>query len=207
MAAFGVYKSLDLLDKNADLGYSLALLNSRLEEMRAAVKDVQAQLAESGIVNEQLTNEVVQLKTALAEKESRIGQYHKYAVLLKKKMSDVGAVNEELAREGRAMRDLLTRVRLENQELRGKMASVKELRLAIQELQRRPQPVRRRERSAGRVPSAAPRRAGKQVAPELPDPEIVMGNEGFFVRDGVSTFFDKVDIRVRPVVDGVNPTQ
>jgi len=193
-AAFGVYKSLDLLDKNADLGYSLALVNVRIEEMRLAVDEVQVQLEESGVVNEQLSNELVHLKRSLAEKEDKIGQYHRYALLLKKKMGDVDKVNEVLAKDSREVRELLMRVRLENRELRQKMSSVKELKLAIQELKRRPQPVRRRAAPRTQRPPASGRGP-------LPDPAIVMGNEGFLVRDGASTFSALVDIQVRPAFE------
>ncbi len=194
-AAFGIYKSLEMLDKNADLGHSLALLNGRVEEMRLVLREVQDQLADSGLVNEQLTNEVVHLKQNLAGEEKKISQYHRYALLLKKKMNDVGEVNKVLAEEGRQTRELLMRVQLENQEMRKRLSSVKELRRAIQEL-----------RGQGRV---TPRRratsAGVRHAP-LPDAQVVMGNRGFLVRDGVSTFYDKVDIQVRPVEQLAHPS-
>ncbi len=194
-AAFGIYKSLDLLDKNADLGHSLAVLNGRIEEMRLAMREVQDQIADSGLVNEQLNNEVVHLKQNLAEKEKKIGQYHRYALLLKKKMNDVSEVNAVLAEEGRQTRELLMRVRLENQEMSRKLSSVKELRRAIQELKRGGSVT-----SRGRVTSATAWRT------PLPDAETVMGNCGFLVRDGVSTFYDKVDIQVRPVEQVVHPS-
>lgn len=187
MAAFGVYKSLDLFDRNSELGHSLALLNVRIDEMREAIADVQAQLAESGVVNEQLTNEVAYLKQNLAEKEQKIGQYHRYALLMKKKTDDLGAVNKVLAEETRNVRELLMRVRLENQEMHRKLSSVKQLRLAIQDLQRR-----------GRVTPRRPAPSAEAGAASLPDAELVMGNRGYLVRDGVSTFYDKVDIQVRP---------
>ena len=182
------------MDKNADLGHSLALLNVRIEEMRAAITEVQTQLNESGLVSEQLTNEVVHLKQNLAEKEKKIGQYHRYAQLLKKKTDDIGAVNKVLAEEGRQTSELLMRVRLENQEMRRKLSSVKELRLAIQELKRQGYVTPRRRP----FPATA-----RGVA--LPDAEVVMGNRGFLVRDGVSTFYDKVDIQVRPVAGAASP--
>ncbi|MGE5279164.1 MAG: hypothetical protein ACM3L6_00260 [Deltaproteobacteria bacterium] len=200
-AVFGVVKSLDLLNKNADLGYSLSLLDTRIEEMRSTVADVQERLRESGVLNEQLTNEVAGLKTTLAEKEKKIGQYHQYAVLLKKKMSDVAAVNDTLSQDMREMRDLLTRVHLENEEMRQKLSSVKELRLAIRELQRRPEPRRAQPR---RVP--ARRAAAPRTAPQRREAEAVMGNEGFLLRDGASTFFGKVNIQVRPAPEAADPT-
>jgi len=192
---FGITKSLDLLGKNADLGHSLALLNTRIDEMRAAVTAVQAELAESGLMNEQLTNEVVHLKESLAEKEKKIRQYHRYARLLKKKTDDIGEVNKVLAEEAREARELLMRVRLENQEMRKKLSSVKELRLVIQELKR-----------GGRVTprSHASSVTGRGV--DFPDAEVVMGNRGFLVRDGVSTFYDKVDIQVRPATEAPHPS-
>ncbi len=194
-AVFGIYKSLGLLDKNADLGHSLALLNIRIEEMRAAITEVQTQLNESGLVSEQLTNEVVHLKQNLAEKEKKIGQYHRYAQLLKKKTDDISEVNKVLAKEGHQTRELLMRVRLENQEMRKKLSSVKELRLAIQELTRQGRVASRRRASSATARGVA-----------LPDAEVVMGNRGFLVRDGVSTFYDRVDIQVRPVGAVVHPS-
>lgn len=192
MAIFGIYKSLDLSDKNAELGHSLVLLNTRIEEMRVATQEVQAQLEESGVVNEQLSSEIVHLKDNLADKEEKIGQYHTYALLLKKKMDDTGAVNKVLAEEDRQLRTLLTRVRLENQELRKKISSVQELKQAIRELKRQRQPVAER-RQAARVPA-------------LPEPELVMGNRGYVIRDGVYTYFGRVDIQVRPAGEPVNPS-
>ena len=195
-AVFGVYKSLDLLDKNAELGHSLVLLNVRIDEMRAAVAEVQVQLEESGLVNEQLTNEVAYLKQNLAEKDMKIGQYHRYAMLLKKKTDDISEVNKVLAGDARQVRELLMRVRLENQEMRQKLSSVKELRLAIQELKGRGRVTPRRQ-----VPSSAT--AGGAA---LPDAELVMGNRGYLIRDGVSTFYDKVDIQVRPAAGTAQPS-
>jgi septal ring factor EnvC (AmiA/AmiB activator) len=200
MATFGIVKSLDLLVKNADLGHSLASLNTRIEEMRQAIQETQLQLEESGVINEQLAGEITHLKGSLAQKEEKMAAYRRYAVLLKKRMRDTEEMNTALSEDSRQYRELLTRVRLENQELRRKMSSVKELKAAIRELKhpslRKPKPERRR----------TPARRRERTQPPLPDPETVMGNEGFLVRDGMSTFYDKVDIRVRPALEAVTPS-
>ena len=188
---FGIYKSLELLKKNGDLSRTVEGLKLSLVTTQAFLNETKESLRESQINNAKLEGEMNDLNSKLAEKEKAVQEYRRNISELSRKLAEAAEVNESLAVKNKEAGDQLIRLEFENGEMKKKLSSVQELRKAIKELK-----IKMREAKKNKRPAHAEKKQVLTLPKEITE-AVLRGNQGYFVKDGKSTF-EAVDIKVLP---------
>ena len=201
VSVFGMSKAFILLKQNTSLESSLENTQEDLAQVQVSLEDTQKSLAESYAVKTKLEEEVNALKTQVAQNEKEIQMQLGQIAQLTGKAQETAQVNVALLQEHNVLNDRMMRLELENAEMRKTLSSVSELKKALKEL-------RTKVRKAVLIKETKVVKTKKIVV--FPKPaissvpkEVVVtnevGNKGFLVKGGQSTFKSFIEIQVIPV--------
>lgn len=205
-ALFGIFKSLELSKRNADLHASMDLLQGKLNQTEFSLKEARSFVGEVSLKNARLESEVSFLNEKLSRKEKEVSEQNAQISLLMQRFRETAQVNLALLDQHNSMSSRMVRVELENAEMKKKLSSVDELKKAIKELKARRNLVARetrlvqKKRTGQRAPvNKAPASKKRTIfGPPQSSDDLKSGNEGYVVRQGKSTYEGLVEIRVIP---------
>jgi len=207
-STFGVYKSVDLFQKNGELQ---ATLGKTEEELSFTKKSLSANRAARIQLEEDLN--AMQIKMDQKEKEAK--DHLRQIAELTKKTQEAEQADAAMSSIYSAMSDQIMRLEFENAEMQRKLSSVHELKKAIKDVkvQSHKAAVRSKKVVGKKV---IKRREVLKQSPRvsLPEPTIApvvlpapgpqtssqkeTRNEGYLIKDGKSTFEGVVEINVTP---------
>jgi chromosome segregation ATPase len=206
---FGIFKSLELSKRNADLRASMDLLKGKLSQTEFSLKEARSFIGEVSLKNARLEGEVSSLNKKLSKKEKEILEQGEQISLLIQRFKETAEVNLTLLDQHNSLSSQMVRLELENAEMKKRLSSVDELKKAIKELKARRSLVQQEKRliqKKGAVREALVKKAPaikKKIffGPPKSSDDLTSGNEGYVVRQGKSTYEGLVEIRVIPTQD------
>jgi len=198
VSLFGSYKTWDLLKKNTGLEISLDEMTGKLSVAQTSLKKAEQDLSESYLANDKLEGEVVTLRTSLSSRERQVNEQVAQISLLTSKVKETSQVSVSLLDQHNQLSVRLMRLELENAEMKGKLSSVQELKKAIREIKAQKKVQAAEATAKTTVPAEKKRLFGRSRAEDTSQASAA-GNEGFFVKDGKSTFQEMVKIHVTPL--------
>ncbi len=212
IALFGIFKSITLLKHNMELNQAVGRLTLDLETTQSTLKETKQALSDAYLKNSELEGGLKDSQAKLEQKEEELKNSIAHIAQLTEKLKEVVGINEDLSRVNADIQDRTLRTELENSEMKKKLSSVDEMKKAIKELR-----IKIREEKRKKRVKVVPQKKQKEEKPvpvQPPKPLLqqseplhaakisldnTLGNKGFFIKDGKSTFEDLVDIRVVPM--------
>ena len=205
VSVFGMSKSFILLKQNTNLESSLENTQEDLAQVQVSLEDTQKSLRESYTAKIKLEEEVNTLKTQVAQNEKEIQMQLGQIAQLTGKAQETAQVNVALLQEHNILNDRMMRLELENAEMRKTLSSVSELKKALKELRTKMGKVVLKKETK----VVKPRKilvSPKPTILSVPKETVVtneVGNKGFLVQGGQSTFKSFVEIQVTPAESNV----
>ncbi|MFH0940736.1 MAG: hypothetical protein V1840_02645 [Candidatus Omnitrophota bacterium] len=191
IALFGIFKSVTLFKRNLGLTHKLGLLTMDLDIAQTSLNKTKTALSDSYMKSAELEGNLNDIETKFSKKEKEAEELLNTINKLSQELKEASDFNEDLSEANKELRDRSLRIELENSEIKNKLSSIQELKLAIKELKIKMRMEKQRK----------PKQPGPPVK-NLFKPVVLSpteGNMGFFIKDGRSTFDEIVDIRVVPV--------
>ncbi len=196
IAIFGIYKSLELVTENAALGHSFSAANDELASTRSALNASRSALGEAYLKNAKLEDRAGLMEEKLTKQEDDIKTYGQKLESMSKRLRETASENATLFAKNKQINDQLFRTKLEVEELRGRLSSVAELKIALKEAKIKQRQQKRTKRA---VPVLAKVDRVEVVESDNEVDHGPDGNAGFLTKNGKSTFQDLVDIQVLAV--------
>ncbi|MDD5347383.1 MAG: hypothetical protein PHT59_02070 [Candidatus Omnitrophica bacterium] len=189
VTAFSVVKYLATFKQNLDLTGQVDKLGDEISALEAEKKNLEQDLAREEALkqalddeNAKITQNLQETRLKMAEFESMLHESQAVVEDLDSQISVAKAENAALREQVQELQLSVSQAQADNQSMREKLSSIAELKKAIRQLRR------------------SVRGARQRVAGRIVKERAIIGNAGFVIRNGKSTFSPtSVTIKVEPL--------
>jgi len=188
ITAFSIFKYASSLKENYDLAADVEKLSVEILGLEEEKEALTATLEREKKMQQALSAENALNKDALQEFKQKLGQLETELQFSQMAVDELGQQLSAVKAENFALRDQVQTLQLEvsqarqdNQTMKEQLGSVKELKKAIKQLRQKMRAERHK------------------AVLRLDSEEIILGNAGFLVKDGKSTYPSRIKIDVSPV--------
>ncbi len=189
ITVFCVYKYVASVNENNSLAANIRQLNSEVEALEDEKIDLARDLGREKEINNALNREValvkdnlIQSKEKLARLETDFQSSRKTIDDLSSEFSLVKAENTALREQIQGMEIDIAQAKVDKEQMQAKLSSIKGLKKAIRELRQKTRAAKIKVRE-------------RIVAKE----DMILGNNGFLIKNGRSTLIGEVRIKVEPL--------
>ena len=186
---FSVYRYIVSLKENNSLSSNIRQLNSDVKALEDEKNDLESNLGREKEISRVLTQDITALKDTLTQSKDKLVQLETDFQVSQKTIEELSSEFSLVKAENTALRDQIqgleldiSQAKVEKEQLQIRLSSIGELKKTIKELRQKTRLVK------------------KQVQQRIAAKEkIVLGNNGFLVKNGRSTLIGTVKIEVEPL--------
>lgn len=178
---YSVFQYISGLKENYDLLIALNQVKERASMLEQEKQNLLLDLEKAQELKEKISQDNATLKDYLKASKDRLSKIFADYAQVQKRAEDLNAQFSLLKAEHKALTEDKEKLTRENEILKAKISSAKELKLAMRELRKQVQKVH------------------KEIKQSIDADSSLEGNQGYIIKDGKSTFLNKVKIEVIPV--------
>lgn len=189
ITAFCVYKYIVSVNENNSLSANIRKLDSEVKGLEDEKIELAGDLGREKEINNALNQQVAVIKDSLSQSKEKLARLEtdfqssqKTVEDLSSEFSLVKAENTALREQIQGMQIDIAQAKVDKEQMQAKLSSIAGLKTAIKELRYKT------------------RAAKKKVQERIEIKEqMILGNNGFLIKDGKSTLFGEVKIKVEPL--------
>jgi chromosome segregation ATPase len=189
ITVFCVYKYIASVQENNSLSVNIQRLNIDIQALEGEKNGLVADLGREKEINNALNQDIAGLKDNLTQSQEIIVKLETDFQDSRKAIEDLNSAFSLVKAENTALRDQvqglqldISQTKAEKEQMQAQLSSIAELKKVIKDLRHKTRLVK------------------KQVQNRIETKEkMVLGNNGFLVKNGKSTFFGMIKIEVEPL--------
>lgn len=189
VTVFCVYKYIASVKENYSLSANIRQLNSDVKALEDEKNGLFKDLDREKEINSVLNRDITGLKDNLSQSKEKLAQLETDFVASQKAVEELSSEFSLVKAENTALREQVQELELDisqaksdKEQMKARLSSIKELKKAIKELRQKA--------------SLAKRQVRQRI--EIKE-KIILGNNGFLVKDGKSSFGGSIKIEVEPL--------